>query len=41
MRQAKSLSPPTVDALVGESLQVVASPCWEMALPNVISTILA
>ncbi|MBW1678249.1 MAG: hypothetical protein JRJ79_17015 [Deltaproteobacteria bacterium] len=25
----------------GWSLQVVASPCWEMALPNVISAILA
>jgi hypothetical protein len=24
-----------------ESLQVVASPCWEMALPDIISTILA
>jgi len=41
MRQTKSLSPPTVDALVGESSQVVVSPCWEMALPDVISAILA
>jgi hypothetical protein len=39
MRQTKILSPPTVDALVGESLQVVVSPCWKMALPDVISTI--
>ena len=27
--------------LAGRSLQVVASPCWEMALPNVISAIRA
>ena len=40
MRQTKSLSPPTVYALVGESSQVVASPCWDMALPDVISAIL-
>ena len=40
MRQTKSLSPPTVVALVDESLQVIASPCWEMALPDVISAIL-
>ena len=39
MRQTKILPPPTVDALVGESLQVVVSPCWKMALPDVISTI--
>ena len=27
--------------LVGGSLQVVASPCWELALPDIISAILA
>jgi hypothetical protein len=37
MRQTKSLPPPTALALVGGSLQVAASPCWVMALPDVIS----
>ena len=41
MRQTKSLSPPTVIAWVGESLQAVASPCGEMALPDVISASLS
>jgi hypothetical protein len=41
MRQTKSLPSPTVAALVDGSLQVVASPCWEMALPDVISTSLS
>ena len=41
MPQTKSLSPPTVAALVGESLQVIASPCREMALPDVISASLS
>jgi hypothetical protein len=36
MRQTKSL-PPTSSSLYDRSLQVVASPCWEMALPDVIS----
>ncbi|MEE8292617.1 MAG: hypothetical protein V3R80_14180, partial [Candidatus Tectomicrobia bacterium] len=40
MRQTKTLPPPTVDALVSGSVQVVASPCWEMALPDIISAIL-
>ncbi len=37
MRQTQPLSPPTVVALAGESLQVVASPGWERVLPDVIS----
>jgi len=37
MRQTKSLPPPTVAPLVDGSWQVAASPCWEMALPDVIS----
>lgn len=37
MRQTKTLPPPTALALVGGSLQVVTSPCWELALPDVIS----
>jgi len=37
MRQTKSLPPPSALASVGGSLQVAASPCWEMALPDVIS----
>ena len=41
MRQTKSLPPPTALALVGGSLQVAASPCWEMALPDVISACLS
>ena len=36
MRQTKTL-PPAPVPLAGESLQVVASPCWEMALPDVVS----
>ena len=40
MRQTKPLPPPTVSALVGGSLQVVISPCWELALPGIISAIL-
>ena len=27
--------------LINESLQVVTSPCWELALPDIISAILA
>ena len=38
MRQTKSLPPTSDVALYGGSLQVVVSPCWEMALPDVIST---
>ena len=41
MRQAKSLSPTSGFPWSDESLQVVASPCCEMALPDVISAILA
>ena len=41
MRQAKSLSPTSGLPWSDESLQVVASPCCEMALPDVISAILA
>ena len=37
MRQTKSLPSPTVTALVDGSSQVAASPCWKMALPDVIS----
>ncbi len=36
MRRTRSLPPPTVAALVSGSLQVAASPCWEVALPDVI-----
>jgi hypothetical protein len=39
MRQTSTLSPPTHNGLVGESLQVAACPCWEEALPDVISSI--
>src|SRR5215475_1929113 len=39
MRQTKTLSPPRFIALGHESLQVAASPCWELALPDVISSI--
>jgi len=39
MRQTKTL-PPTPVPLADGSLQVVASPCWEMALPDVISEFL-
>jgi hypothetical protein len=41
MRQAKSLSPTSGLPWSDESLQVVASPCCEMALPDVVSAILA
>jgi len=41
MRQTKSLPPPSASGLVGGSMQVAASPCWEMALPDIISAILA
>ena len=36
MRQTKTLPLPSV-SLYSKSLQVVASPCWEMVLPDVIS----
>jgi hypothetical protein len=36
MRQTKTL-PPAPVPLADGSLQVVASPCWEMALPDVVS----
>ena len=39
MRQTSTLSPPTHDGLVGESLQVAACPYWAEALPDVISSI--
>jgi len=39
MRQTKTL-PPAPVPFADESLQVVASPCWEMALPDVISEFL-
>jgi hypothetical protein len=39
MRQASSLSRPTHNGLVRQSLQVAACPCWEEALPDVISSI--
>ena len=35
MRQTKSLPQPSALALYRRSLQVVVSPCWEMALPDV------
>ncbi len=37
MRQTKSLPPPSALASLDRSLQVAARPCWEMALPDVIS----
>ena len=37
MRRTKSLPPSLALALMGGSSQVVVSPCWEMALPDVIS----
>ena len=40
MRQTESLPSPLVLTLVDGSLQVAVSPCWEMALPDVISAIL-
>jgi hypothetical protein len=39
MRQTSPLSPPTHGGLVGKSMQVTACPCWEEALPDVISSI--
>ena len=39
MRQTSTLSRPTHDGLVRESLQVAACPCWEEALPDVLSSI--
>jgi hypothetical protein len=39
MRQTATLSRPTLYGLVRESLQVAAYPCWEKALPDVISPI--
>jgi hypothetical protein len=39
MRQTKTLSPPRFVALGHESLQVAAYPCWELAFPDVISSI--
>src|SRR5215470_13239266 len=39
MRQTSTLSRPTHDGLVRQSLQVAACPCWEEALPDVISSI--
>jgi hypothetical protein len=39
MRQTSSLSRPTHYGLVRESLQVAACPCWEEALPDVVSSI--
>ena len=39
MRQTSPLSRPTHDGLVRESLQVAAYPCWEEALPDVVSSI--
>ena len=39
MRQTSSLWRPTHDGLVRRSLQVAACPCWDEALPEVISPI--
>jgi hypothetical protein len=39
MRQTSPLSRPTHYGLVHESVQVAACPCWEEALPDVISSI--
>jgi len=39
MRQTKTLSQPRFIALCHESLPVAASPCWELAFPDVISSI--
>jgi hypothetical protein len=39
MRQTSPLSGPTLCGLVPESLQVAACPCWEEALPDVVSSI--
>ena len=40
MRRTKTLPHTPALASLGGSLQVAASPCWEMALPDVISAIL-
>jgi hypothetical protein len=40
MRQTKTLPLPSV-SLYSESLQVVVSPCWKLALPDFTSAILA
>ena len=40
MRQTNPLPPPRVSPSSVGSLQVVASPCWKMVLPNIISAIL-
>lgn len=40
MRQTNPLHVPSVIPLSIWSLQVVASPCWEMALPDIISATL-
>ena len=39
MRQTKTLSQPQFVTLCHESLQVAACPCWELAFPDVISSI--
>src|SRR5215510_7902805 len=39
MRQTSTLSHPTHGGLVRESVQVAACPCWEEALPDVVSSI--
>jgi len=39
MRQTKTLSRPRFVSLRHESLQVAAYPCWELAFPDVISSI--
>jgi hypothetical protein len=39
MRQTSRLSRPMLRGLVRESLQVAAYPCWEEALPDVVSSI--
>ena len=41
MRQTKTLSQPQLVTLRRESLQVAACPCWELALPDVISASLS
>jgi len=41
MRQTKTLLPPSALASARRSLQVAACLCWEMALPDIISAILA
>ncbi len=40
MRQTTTLPAPPVNPLCTRSLQVVASPCWAMALPDIISATL-